>query len=360
MSELTEKRIDPMLASYYGDQLIEVAEETVVEETGETPIVTEIEPESAQISAETETKPDVVAEITEVEKKIIQALEFESEEGKYLYDKLSKGELEDAYEALKQKFEHKSLSEEQKILNYLKVKNPYMDADDIAFTAASDYGVGVDAIEDDSFLTDEQKAELRKQGIRKKALLGEAQGYFDERATMAQLPTLANPLDTDQDYISYKQNIEASKQAEIESKQNLDRLYKEVDTVTSALNSIDLSENIALDGGELDFKSQFKLDDAKKKQLAEHVKDYTPTKAEIQASTINGEFDMKGYIQIQAEKLFYKQIQKSVLKEALSKSREDFIEKELTNSTLKNNQTTQQTNIDVPWEVSMMRAGRNR
>ena len=340
-----------MIAAFYGDALNEVAEEVV-----ETLVETEAIIETPEVVEE--IIPEVVAEIKEVEKPIIPTLEFESEEGRYLYDKLSKGELEDAYEALRQKFEGKSLSEEQKILSYLKVKNPYMDADDIAFTAATDYGIGIDPIDEDAYLTDEQKSELRKQGIKKKALLGEAQGYFDEKANVAKLPTLSNPLDTDQDYLTYKQSILEREKAETESKQNLEKLYKEVDTVTSALNSIPITDKIALDEGEFDLSTQFTLDDAKKKQLAEHVKDYTPTKAEIKASTIDGEFDMKGYIQIQAEKLFHKQIQKSVLKEALAKRMDNFFEKELTNSSLKNSESTQQTSIEVPWEVAAMRGNR--
>ena len=71
--------------------------------------------------------------------------------------------------------------------------------------------------------------------------------------------------------------------------------------------------------------------------LPENIADIT--KAEVDAhKNQNGEFDMKGYMTSLAKKLFAEPIQKAVIKQALAKDREEFTERELKNSTLRNNE----------------------
>jgi hypothetical protein len=358
-NEQKKQITDPMILSYFDGT--EPQEEIVVEE-----VIEEVIEEKVDEVIE-EVKEEVVEEIKEEVKlePIKRWDEGLDEKAKFILDKLSKGEDKDVYELLKNKFGYENLSDEQKALTFLQEKNPHLDHDDLLFELAEKYGIGADKLTDDELdlLTDSQKAEIRKQEIAKKTLLNEANKFFTEKATDITIPMLPNPLDEDEGYKEY-QTFKAKQeelkvqqeQAEIAQQEFDKKVEEEVNSTALTIDALPIELTIDLDQSEFALKSEFKLDEAKKKQLAEYALEYTPTQAEIKAhQDQSGKLDMKGYMTALAKRLFSEQIQKSALKQALAKDREEFTERELKNTTLRNNDNMHIPDREEAFEVSAMR-----
>lgn len=318
---------------------------------------------SKEEEAELEKKKqaDVQAQQQEKPKRWDEGLDAHA---KFVLDKLSKGEDKEVYELLKNKFGYENLSEEDKVMTYLAEKNPHLDREDLLFKAANEYGIGVEATAEED-LTDTQKTELKRQAIERKGLISQANDYFKEKAVNVTIPELPNPLDDDEGYKEYQdfkkgQETALKEQQEQEEKQKkeIEQLEINVNTTAKQIEVLPIELKISLDQGEFDLKTDFKLDEAKQKQLADYVLDYSPTQAEIKAhQNQNGELDMKGYMTTLAERLFSKQIIKNAVKVAISKDREEFTERELKNSTLRNTSESG-FNHDEPFDIFTEAMGR--
>lgn len=285
-----------------------------------------------------------------------------NEQSKFIIDKLSKGEDKEIYDILKNKYGYSNLTDDEKIFEYMLQKNPHLDNDDLAFKLANEYGIGATPI-DEVDMTDDVKKEMKRQEIERKGLLTEAKKYFDDKAASIEIPSLPSLLDLDEGYKEYIASKEESvKQQELKMQQQealdqeIAQTITKINNTSQEIEALPIELKIDLDQGEFDLKSDFKLDEAKKKQVADYAIEYTPTKAEIDAHTKNGEFDMKGYMTMLAQRLFSAQIQKSVLKQALAKDRETFTEQHLKNSTLRNNSDREVTNVQEDFESAAMRA----
>lgn len=288
-----------------------------------------------------------------------------SDQAKFVLEKLSKGEDREVFELLKNKFGYENLSEEQKALTFLAEKHPELDHDDLVFLAQQEYGIGAEAYTkaELDLMSDEQKSTLRKQEIDRKKLLSTADKFFAEKATNIEIPALPNPLDEDEGYKEYQSfksqqeelRLKQEEQAKIDEEYDR-KIEEEVKSTALEIEVLPIDLKIDLDQGEFALKSEFKLDDAKKKQLADYALEYTPTQGEIKAhQDQSGKLDMKGYMTMLAKRLFSDQINKAALKQALSKDREEFTERELKNSSLRNNDNMQFADREEAFEVSAMR-----
>lgn len=348
-----EKEIDPMLAKFYEGvefEQEEVQEDTIEEEATaeETKEVEAIEEEKVE---EEDNKSDFVdAKVEEKEAVVVE--EVDNSEW-----------LKDFEAALLKKNEYKSLSAEQKALAYLKEQNPYLDEEDLVFKAAQEFGIGATEIseEDLELMTDSEKraykAEIKAQEIKRKGLLHQADGYFKEQSDAIELPKIPNPIEADEDYKSYKAQVALQAEQEAQFKKEQDEIFSVIDTASTKIETIEIEPKITLDDSEFTFKSEFKLDENKRKELAEFAKGYTPTQAEIdEYYPQGGKFNAEGYLSHLATIKFSKQIINAAVKEGIATAREKFVEKDLKNSTLRNNETMQQSNREVHPDVAAMLA----
>lgn len=352
------KQIDPMIAAFFqGDSQEEQIQEEVKEE-----LVEEVKEEVKE-----EIKEEIiVSEVKEeIQEEVKEAFVLD-EKSKWVIDKLAKGEDKDVYELLKGKYAYDNLSDEAKIMTYLAEKNPHLNSEDLAFKAAEEYGIGVTDIDDPELMDDATKKALRTQEIAKKGLLSEASQYFEDKVKSVEIPSMPNVLDLDEgykEYVSYKaQQEQLQKEQEAQlllDQQEEQKLVVKINDTAKQIEALPIELDIDLDQGKFDLKSEFKLDEAKQKLLADYAMEYTPTKAEYKAhQDQNGELDMKGYMTWLANKLFEPQIRKAIVKQSLAKDRENFINNELKVSTLNNSGDLAVTPTDIPWEVAAMSAGR--
>ena len=347
--------LDPMVAFYFGLDKEEKPEEEI-QETPEEPVSIVEEPEAVQTTDEPVT-PKAEEQV------VIQKWEdsITDPNARWIADTLAKenGE-EEVYNAIKDKFEYKSYTPEQKVLSYLAAQNPELDENEILFMAGQEYGIGVDIDPNDPELTPDEKKALRIRDINRKKAVSEADKFFSEKSKSITLPSLPNPLDNDEGYKEYQnyktQQQEIQKQQEAQQKE-IDAVLAEIDTTAKSFKKLDIDLKFDLDGGEFAIKSDFKMDEQKQKQLADYAKRYQPSAEEVKAFTDpNGKFDMKGYMDQLANQCFAKQLIKAAVKQALSKDRERFVENDLYNNKLRNNEISESTTItQEPWEYLMGR-----
>lgn len=367
-----EKEIDPMLEKFYEGVELEQEDENL----GDEKTAEELEAEKAEqerlaeeqrVKDEEEVGKDRSGEDDEVKAKAEQEKLAKEEADKNRSDfsdskveEVDNGEwLKDFEAALLKKNEYKSLSAEQKALAYLKEQNPYLDEDDLIFKAAQEYGIGAEALdeEDLKLLTDKEKAELKAQEIKRKGLLHEADGYLKAQSDAIELPKIPNPIEADEEYKSYKEQIKLQAEQDAKFAEEQKEVFAVIDNTATKLEKIEIEPKITLDEREFSFRSEFKLDENKRKELAQFAKDYTPTQSELDTYyPQDGKFNAEGYLSHLAERLFHKQIINAAVKEGIAQAREEFVEKDLKNSTLRNNSTMQQSNREVDPEIAAMRA----
>lgn len=341
------KTYDPMVLEFYGKPEEKPESEQSNEETVETPAEEENPTE--------EDKPEEVKETVVVNK---WEDSITDPHARWIADTLAKdGGEEEIYNAIKDKYAYKEYTPEQKVIAYLAAENPELDENELLFLAAQDFGIGVDA-DEDAELTPEEKSVLRAQGIARKKAVSQADKYFQERANAITLPTLPNPLDNDEGYKAYQASV--AKQQEIiaqqaEDQKNIDAVLLEMNTTAKTFEKIDIDLKLDLDGGEFAIKSDFKLDAKKQQQLADYALRYQPSPDEVKTFTdTNGKFDMKGYMAVLAKQCFSDQLIKAAVKQALSQDRERFVEGELYNNKLRNNDISESPDRPLEmWELAM-------
>ncbi|MCW3111382.1 MAG: hypothetical protein JWQ09_5888 [Segetibacter sp.] len=341
------KTYDPMVLEFYGKP--------------------EEKPEIEQSNEETEVKPDevVIEEAKPTAEEVKETVVVNKWEdsitdphARWIADTLAKeGGEEEIYNAIKDKYTYKEYTPEQKVIAFLAAENPELDDNELLFLAAQDFGIGVET-DEEAELTPEEKGILRAQGIARKKAVSQADKYFQERANAITLPTLPNPLDNDEGYKAYQASL--AKQQEItaqqaEDQKNIDAVLLEMNTTAKTFEKIDIDLKLDLDGGEFAIKSDFKLDAKKQQQLADYALRYQPSENEVKAFTdTNGKFDMKGYMAGLAKQCFSDQLIKAAVKQALSQDRERFVEGELYNNKLRNNDISESTDRPLEmWEMAM-------
>lgn len=322
----------------YEKEIYGIVDEVIVEDE---PIVEDVIIEDKPIVEEEkpiveEEKPIVVAEVVE-EKPIVEEIQPPYKSKKFI-------EVEDEaalFAKLNQKYGHTAMSSESKVLAYLKSTHPELEDSDIAFLAASDYGIGVDA-PDTEDLDTTQIAELRKQEIARKQLTAKADNYFREQAEQIALDGY-DPLELDPEYQSFRTTQAEQRTAQEARASHEADVITKIETNSKTISEITESIEIELDEGKLAVPVKFKLNEEKQKELADFAKRYTPTQAEYDKfnDPETGKFDYKGYMESIAPIAFAKDIAKAGMRQALAKDREQFIEKELKNSTLRNNDVSQ-------------------
>lgn len=296
---------------YYMPEEVEkpVEEEVKVEET---PVAEEVKVE------ETPVPPPVVQTEYKSDKKYIPV-----EDEEKLYNQLS------------QKYGSRSLTDEQKALQYLREKNPELDENEIQFLAAQDYGIGVSPI-DETELTDEQVTALRKQGIDRKKLFSSANNYFSERSAGVQLET-TDPFELDENYKQFLSDSAQRRQQAQAQAQRLQEVTQQIET--NAKNISETSEQYEIDIDESKFATdvKFKLSPEKQTQLVDFAKRYQPTDDEVKQFTDpqTGKFDYKGYLSYLSPMAFAREYVRAGIKQGIVNNRDKFIESELKNSTLR-------------------------
>lgn len=302
---------------------------------------------TAEVTAETETETpmnEIETPIAEVE----ASYEPEAVETISIPDPLYKSkkfiEVEDEsalFAKLQSKYGHTSMSPEEKAIAFLRMKNPELEDKDIAFLAETEYGIGAEEIPDDE-LDNAQRKEIQMQNISRKKLAKQADDYFTEQATQVTLDGY-DPLDLDPDYQAFRGQQETMKAEEEARQLHIDNINTQIDTNVKAISEITENVEIELDESKLAIPIKFKLNEDKQKELANFAKRYTPTQAEYDTfnDTETGKFDFKGYMESLAPIAFAKDIAKAGMRQALAQDRQQFIEKELKNSTLRNNDVSQ-------------------
>ena len=253
------------------------------------------------------------------------------------------------YQTLEKKYGATRMSADEKAISFIKQQNPELDDDEIAFMAMSDYGIGLDKPSDDE-LTDEQKIALRKQDIAKKKLITQADNFFKQEADKIALPDY-DPLDLDPDYKKYRTDRQIQEAERVDKEARTQNIIQSLETNSKTISDIKEMVEIDLDEGKLAIEVNFKLNPEKQQQLADFAKRYTPTQAEYDAhfDPATGKFDYPGYLKDLAPIAFAKDINKAGMRQALAKDREKFIEKELKNSTLRNNDVS--VTVDKPFDI---------
>lgn len=252
------------------------------------------------------------------------------------------------YQTLNKKYQYESMKPEEKALAFIRQQNPGLDDDEILFLAASDYNIGVEK-PDEKEMTDEQLVSWRKQEISRKQLLNKAETYFSEEASKVALPDY-DPLDVDPDYKEYRiKSQEFSAQAK-EKQDKIQNINTQLETNSKAISEITESIEIDLDESKFAVPVTFKLNEEKQMQLADFAKRYTPTQVEYDKfnDPETGKFDYEGYVRSLAPIAFAKDIAKASIRQAVAQDRQRFIEGELKNSTLRNNDISQ--TVDVPFD----------
>lgn len=248
------------------------------------------------------------------------------------------------YAKLNAKYGHSAMSADEKAIALLRKQNPELEDKDIAFIAESEYGIGAEEIPDDE-LDDAQRRELQKQAIARKRLTKQADTYFAEQATAVALDGI-DPTSLDPDYQAYKGQVQAQQAEQTAREAHVADVHTQIDTNSKVISEITESVEIELDDNKLVVPVKFKLNDEKQRELADFAKRYTPTQAEYDAfnNPDTGKFDYKGYMESLAPIAFAKDIAKAGMRQALAQDRQQFIEKELKNSTLRNNDVSQVVN----------------
>lgn len=284
------------------------------------------------------------------------SLTFENEEQKWVYQMLSEGKDDEVLQALNKKHGYKTMSEEDKAILFLKSLHPSLDDDDLEFKAKMEYGIG-EQEEEDEYATDADKALYKARNIKRKELLYEADNYFSAQAEAFKLPALPSVEDSDPDYKSYKEFVASQAEQQATMKEEEAKIIQMIDTASVKVETIEIKPTIQLDDREFSFVSEFKLDENKRKQLAEFAKTYTPSQEE-QATYFpeDGKFNMEGYLGHLATIKFSTQIINAAVKQGIAKAREEFVEKDLQNSTLRNSQTQQQSTHTIDPMISAMEA----
>ncbi len=305
--------------------IVEVADEPTTDEIP-APTIEEVVP-----VVEPEPAPEPVAEVIP-EVAPLPVPEYKSKKFIQVDDE------EALYTQLASKYGHKSLKPEDKAYAYLKAQNPELDDNEIAFIAASDYGIGVDGVEDED-LTDEQRMAIRKQDIARKKLFTQADGYFSDQASQVALPDY-DPLDVDPEYKEYRTQKEADRVAKDEQAATLQTVLNNIEKTAKKITEVNEDFEIEIDERKLPVNVKFKLNEEKQKQLVDYAKRHNPS---------DGQFDWNGYMLSLAPSAFAKDLIKAATKQALTTDRENFIEKELKNSTLRNNDVSQ--TFDKPFDI---------
>ncbi|WP_298845486.1 hypothetical protein [uncultured Clostridium sp.] len=350
---------DEMIEAYFNEPVGEGVAVTI-DETPKGEVVEELKSPVDVVITE-EVKPTVVIPETVVITEEVKPEFTLDDKGRWVLDKLSKGEDKDIYDLLKDKFAYEGLSEEDKIFTYLAEKHPHLTHEDLVFKAGQEFGIGVTHIDEDD-MTPEIRTFLRKQEIDRKGLISEATNFFKEKSAGVEIPSLPNVLDLDagyKEYMSFRANQEQIKADQLVEQEKNTRFEEEttlqINNTAKEIETLSFDLKIDLDQGEFDLKSEFKLDEAKRKELADYAIEHVPTQSELKAfQNQNGELDMKGYMTSLATKLFSNQIQKAMIKQAIAKDREEFNERELKNSTLRNSTTMIQSDVAFDFHSAAM------
>jgi hypothetical protein len=241
------------------------------------------------------------------------------------------------YKQLHGKHAYKAMSSEEKAIAFIRQQNPELDEDEIAFTVATKYGIGIQQPADEE-LTDDQKIALRQQGIDRKKLISQADNYFKTAAEAIALSE-TDPLELDPGYKTYREQAAAQKADAVKAQEHINTINTNFDK--HAVKIPEIVENIEIDIDDRKFAVpvNFKMDTKKQEQLADFAKRYQPSKAEFDAfnDPETGKFDYKGYLESLIPMAFGKELSKAATRQALSQDRDEFISKELKNSSLKDN-----------------------
>jgi hypothetical protein len=297
---------------------------------------------SAKETADAEAAQAEVDRLALEEQNKVKTADVEYKSKKYI----PVDDEKDLYDRLDKKYNHERMKPEEKALAFIKQQNPELDDNEILFIAANEYGIGVEK-PDETLLTDAQVLELKKQDISRKKLLSQADNYFKEEAGKVELPG-ADPLELDPAYKAYQESTAKQAEARTQQEQQLQSTIKQIDKNVKEISDLKEPIEIDIDDSKFAIDVNFKLDDKKQKQLADYVKQYIPSDAEIAAftDTDSGKFDWKGYMSNQATKVFAKDMIKAAVRQALSQDRDSFRETHLKNSTLGTNYESKQVTKD--------------
>ncbi len=253
----------------------------------------------------------------------------------------------DLWEKLSKKYNHESLKPEDKALQFIKQQNPELNDDELLFVAASDYGIGVER-PTESDLTEPQLLELKKQDIARKKLFTQADNFFKEQANGVVIDG-EDPLDLDPQYKTYREQTTQAEQARKEQQQLYEQTLQQITSASKKISDLKIPVEIDIDDSKLAIDVNFKLDEKKQKELVSYAERYSPSKEEVAqfTDTSTGKFDFDGYLASLAKGVFSQDIIKAGIRQALAQDRERFIEKELKNSTLRNNDVSKTVDTKV-------------
>lgn len=303
-------------------------EEVIIEDK---PIVEEEKPVIEDEKPVIEEKPILVDE-KPVEEIVLEDAPYKGKKFIEVTDE------EALYKQLHGKHAYKAMSSEEKAIAFIKQQNPELSDEDLAFVAMSEYGIGAEKITDEDKLTDEQVIALRKQDIARKKLVSQADNYFKTAAEAIALSE-TDPLELDPGYKTYREQAAAQKADAVKAQEHINDINTNFDKNAVKIPEIVENIEIDIDDRKLAVPVTFKMDAKKQEQLADFAKRYQPSKAEFDAfnDPETGKFDYKGYLESLIPMAFGKELSKAATRQALSQDRDEFISKELKNSSLKDN-----------------------
>lgn len=353
--------------SYTKDELIKMGVIEAPEPEAETPETTpepevtpepvpEVTPEPApDPTPEPEATPETTSE-PEIE------LEFSDDLSKDFYNAIGDGNYEQAYDILSGVMEYKRLKPEDLAFKYLKELNPDLTEEDIEFSLADEFGLGL------SELTDEQKdlmsekeiadheKRLKSQGIAYKKFLREANKHYAELSKEFKLELPKTKVNIKQPEVIVDESYETFKQSQTEVAEAQKAWEQTVDNGFKAFNGeITSSLEFEINDGKVAFESKFKLSDTEKQAVYDELltRVASPYEKSLFVSE-DGQVNLSGYINYVAETMYAKKIRNSIAKEAASHALESFIEKEIKNSTVGTNGQANPVNRGLTSDQELM------
>lgn len=235
------------------------------------------------------------------------------------------------------KRDYKSLSDAEAIRLKVKQDNPVFDEGDVEAELRDKYGVGLEKVVIDE---DEMSAEEIKEAKKHNSFIEKGQRLLKQEAFKAREDfeqrkgTLTLP---ELEYELTKQNPDIS-QEELQ-KQLVDQVkeYKETKWIPSlkeavvSVESLKHSIEVEDDGGKVALEIDYKLGEKEKAKLVEHLSDYVSQTTDNKYIKEDGTADLQSFLTDKGKELFFNEMLKSGIKEAIAKTKKQVIKNELLN-----------------------------
>lgn len=343
MSDFLKAELDKLSGETTEEQTTQEQEETQTEETQQ----------KEQTTTETETQTEQPEEKTKPEPK---KLELD------LLDFL-KTNQDTVLKVLTEKDkDYSSLSNEEALRLKLEKENPEWSKQDVEAELQDKYGVGLEKIQIDEDVMDEQeikdaKAHNKHVDATIRSLKKEGKTAKDYLASLTkdlELPKYSFEFEPEEQvkpeeiFAQYQQALseQAQKQKEEQWIPDLKKAFESVDSIKEEIKYIDNENEVVLN-------VDYKLSEAEKTEIQAQLADYVGQPSD-EKFIKDGVVDVQGFVQEKSEEILRKKIYKTIAKEAAANARKEFVKKNVVNYTEEARTTVHTEHDDDNFESFML------